>query len=45
MVLIRMGVVTDLAKAGKPKTAQELSESCGGDELLIGTFQLIPKCR
>lgn len=43
MVLIRMGVVTDLVKAGKPKTAQELSESCGGDELLIGTFRIKPK--
>jgi hypothetical protein len=38
MVLIRMGVVTDLVKASRPKTAKELSESCGGDELLIGMY-------
>lgn len=38
MVLIRMGVVTDLVKASRPKTAKELSESCGGDELLIGLY-------
>ena len=36
MVMIRMGVVTDLVKSGRPKTAKELSVSCGGDEILIG---------
>ena len=36
MVMIRMGVVTDLVQSGKSKTAKELSISCGGDELLIG---------
>ena len=36
MVMIRMGIVTDLVQSRKPKTAKELSISCGGDELLIG---------
>lgn len=45
MVLIRMGVVTALVKAGKPKTAKELSELSGGDELLIGKSQFISRCR
>ena len=36
MVLIKMGVVTYLAKAGEPKSANELADSCGGSELLIG---------
>lgn len=36
MVMIRMGIVTDLVKSREPKTAKELSVSCGGDELLIG---------
>jgi hypothetical protein len=36
MVLIRMGVVMEIVKADKPQTARQLSESCGGDELLIG---------
>ena len=36
MVVIRMGIVTDLVKSREPKTAKELSISCGGDELLIG---------
>ena len=40
MVLIRMGIVTDLVQCGKPKTAKELSTSCGGDELLIGRSAL-----
>lgn len=35
MVLIRMGVLQDLVAAGKPKTASELSASCGGDERVI----------
>jgi hypothetical protein len=35
--LLQMGVVQDLSTAGEPKTAKELSLSCGGDELLIGT--------
>lgn len=35
MVLIRMGVVMEIVKADKPQTARQLSESCGGDELLI----------
>lgn len=38
MVMIRMGVVQELVKAGKPKTAQELSVECGGEEMLIGAF-------
>jgi hypothetical protein len=38
-----MGVVHDLAAAGKPKTAAELSSSCGGDELLIGKLTIIQK--
>jgi len=41
MVMIRMGIVTDLVKSGKPKSAKELSISCGGDELLIGRSALI----
>lgn len=36
MVLIRMGVVTHLVKAGVPKSAKELANSCGGSDLLIG---------
>ena len=36
MVMIRMGIVTDLVQSGEPRTAKELSISCGGDELLIG---------
>ena len=40
MVLIRMGIVTELVKFGEPKTAKELSISCGGDELLIGRSAL-----
>lgn len=40
MVMIRMGIVTDLVQSGKPKTAKELSISCGGDELLIGKLAL-----
>lgn len=36
MLMIRMGFVTYLVKSGEPKTAKELSVSCGGDELLIG---------
>ena len=36
MVVIRMGIVTDLVQSREPKTAKELSISCGGDELLIG---------
>ena len=36
MVMIRMGVFTDLVQSGEPKTAKELSMSCGGEELLIG---------
>lgn len=36
MVMIRMGIVTNLVKSREPKTAKELSVSCGGDELLIG---------
>ncbi|KAL6721636.1 hypothetical protein ACLMJK_000740 [Lecanora helva] len=35
MVIIRMGVVTTLVESNQPKTAGELSELCGGDELLI----------
>ena len=40
MVMIRMGIVTDLVQCGEPKTAKELSISCGGDELLIGRLAL-----
>ena len=36
MVMIRMGVVTELVTSGQPKTAKELFNSCSGDELLIG---------
>ncbi|KAJ5620312.1 hypothetical protein N7510_004296 [Penicillium lagena] len=35
MVLIRMGIVTHLAKTGVPKSASELAASCGGSELVI----------
>ncbi|KIJ48665.1 hypothetical protein M422DRAFT_777827 [Sphaerobolus stellatus SS14] len=35
MVMMQMGVINDLVKGGKPKTAKELSTSCGGDEMLI----------
>ncbi|TAQ89311.1 hypothetical protein B7494_g2377 [Chlorociboria aeruginascens] len=34
-ILIQMGVVKDLAEAGKPKTAKELSAATGGDTLVI----------
>jgi len=40
MVLIRMGVVKDLVAAGGPKTAKELVESCGGNEIVIGKCAL-----
>ena len=43
MVVIRMGIVNDLVKAGRPKTAKELSESCGGEEMLISTFFWYPR--
>ena len=40
MVMIRMGIVTELVKSGEPTTAKELSISCGCDELLIGRSAL-----
>lgn len=36
MVVIRMGIVTELAQSDEAKTAKELSETCKGDEMLIG---------
>lgn len=36
MVLIKMGVVTNLVQAGKPQTAKELSASYDADERLVG---------
>jgi hypothetical protein len=33
--IIRMGVLTELAKAGTPKSAKELATLCNADELLI----------
>ena len=39
-----MGIVTDLVKSREPKTAKELSISCGGDELLIGMPALQIPC-
>ncbi|KAF2110945.1 hypothetical protein BDV96DRAFT_650549 [Lophiotrema nucula] len=35
MVAIRMGVLANLVKAGKPQTAKGLAASTGGDEMLI----------
>lgn len=40
MVMTQMGVVEDLVRAQRPKTARELCESCGGEELLIGESRL-----
>ena len=39
-----MGIVKDLATAGRPKTAKELSSSSGGDELLISRPTASPIC-
>jgi hypothetical protein len=34
-VIIRMGVLTELANSATPKSAKELATSCNADELLI----------
>lgn len=44
MVLIRMGVVTDLVSAGKPKTAKELAAPSGGSDLLVGACHPFRPC-